>query len=98
MTQMTNQEAVEILINYLKKNSSVEDAYRALANSLIDYVRMYKFYKNSVFQSANEEEKLDFFRFIKRLSLNVQEIQKVLRGECQTPFHLKHFNEVKENV
>lgn len=91
--EMSNKEAVDILTAYLKEHSSVDEVHRALANCMLDYSRLYRFYKKSVFQSDNDEERVEYFRFFRRLVMNIDSIQKVLLGLTNEPFVCSKINE-----
>lgn len=77
---MENKEAIEILINYFKKERNLDVTYRILANSMIDCVRMIEFEQNLCWigPRCDDDKKLEFERFMKRMKHNSDEVMMLL--------------------
>lgn len=79
MPEITNKEAVAIIIKELKENASIEDIYRLVANYFIDCSRMVRF-NESVLWIGTQKEKKEFTHFMNRMALNTNQLQNALKG------------------
>lgn len=86
--ELSNKEAVQVLIKYFKENASLEDVYRTLANCMLDYNRM-AYWSEKLPNIKTPQEIKEYLYFIARLNLNSDQVVKVINGKNHEPFVLK---------
>lgn len=82
MTFITNKEAVDRLQAHFDDFASSGDVTRALANFMIDCVRM----RDYMLGQMSREQELLFFT---RISMNAEQAERVITGNAPKTFVLK---------
>ncbi len=99
MTSKTNEEVVDIIENYLRKQAKPDALYRVLANCMLDFFRMEKTMRNSCYIGTNECDKKEFIAFAKRVALNCQSLRDMMSGKtANEPLIPMHIQDYESNV